>query len=194
MNIRIMICGYRFASPESIRFPILEARLDCSWIEEPLYLDKAHFSRLEEILKSAKLTGVGNCGYGAKLTLTLENGETVVIFKGTDDCGSLVFGSWGGYSISDKADDEFWKMFGLNPNEDKRLISQDEYGTETEEEQEEYTENSGVNTKNPVEATTMVDTSKISGIVMTNGNTGEQITLTAEASLRLMEYLEGVWK
>lgn len=51
-----------------------------------------------------------------------------------------------------------------------------------EDEQEEYAENSGKNKKNPVEATTMADTSKISGIVVTNGNTGEQITLTAEAS------------
>lgn len=114
LDLAIEKCGYQFTSPESITASITEARFDCSWLEEPLYLDEEHLSRLEEILKSAKMTGVGNCGYGAKLTLTLDNGETMVVFKGTDDCGSLVFGSWGGYSISDEADDEFWEMFGLS--------------------------------------------------------------------------------
>lgn len=114
LDLAVEKCGYQFASPDSITASITEACLDCSWLEEPLYLEDTHFSRLEEILKSAKMTGVGNCGYGAKLTLTLENGETVVIFKGTDDCGSFVFGSWGGYSVSDDADDEFWEMFGLS--------------------------------------------------------------------------------
>ncbi len=108
-------CGYQFTTPDSITAPIKEARLDCTWIEEPLYLDAGYLSRLEEILKSAEYTGGGECGYGAKLTLTLENGESLTIFKGTDDCGSLVFGSYGGYSISDEADDEFWEMFELDP-------------------------------------------------------------------------------
>ena len=77
------------------------------------------------------MIGVGNCGYGAKLTLILENGETVIVFKGTDDCGSLVFGSYGGYSISDEADDEFWEMFGLSADANIRLFSDSE-GTQRE--------------------------------------------------------------
>lgn len=180
LNLAVEKCGYQFASPETITASITEARFDCSWLEEPLYLEEEYLSRLEEILKGAKMTGVGNCGYGAKLTLTLENGETVVVFKGTDDCGSLVFGSWGGYSISDEADDEFWEMFGLSTDGHIRLISGNV------EMKEEPTENtSGIteeNTEKPVAETTMVDTSKISSIVVTNGNTGEQITLTAEDS------------
>ncbi len=115
MNLAEETCGYQFATPDSITAPIKEAHLDCTWIEEPLYLDAGYLSRLEEILKSAEYTGGGDCGYGAKLALTLENGESLTIFKGTDDCGSLVFGSYGGYSISDEADDEFWEMFGLDP-------------------------------------------------------------------------------
>lgn len=121
LDLAVEKCGYQFASPDSITAPIITARLDCSWIQEPFYLDEAYLFRLEEILKSAKLTGVGNCGYGAKLTLALENGEILTVFKGTDDCGSLVFGSYGGYSISDEADDEFWEMFGLSSDAEERL-------------------------------------------------------------------------
>lgn len=121
LDLAVEKCGYQFASPDSITASIKAACLDCSWIEEPLYLDEAYLPRLEEILKSAKSMGVGNCGYGARLTLTLENGETLTVFKGTDDCGSLVFGSYGGYSISDEADDEFWEMFGLSSDAGERL-------------------------------------------------------------------------
>ncbi len=64
------------------------------------------------------------------------------------------------------------------------LISQEEYSEETEDTNEESADNtSGIieeNTEKSVEKTTMVDTSKISSIVVTNGNTGEKITLTAE--------------
>lgn len=121
LDLAVEKCGYQFASPESITAPITQAYLDCSWLEEAIKLEAAYLPRLEEILKSAKYTGVGNCGYGAKLTLTLENGEALTISKGTDDCGSLVFGSWGGYSISDEADDELWQMFGLSSDAGERL-------------------------------------------------------------------------
>lgn len=121
MDLAVEKCGYQFASPDSITASIKEAILDCSWIDEPIHLDADYLLRLEEILRNAKLTGVGNCGYGAKLTLILENGEVLTVFKGTDDCGSLVFGSYGGYSISDEADDEFWEMFGLSADAEERL-------------------------------------------------------------------------
>lgn len=121
IDLAVEKCGYQFASPADITSPIKEARFDCSWLKESLYLEETYLPRLEEILKSAKFDGMGNCGYGAKLTLTLENGETLTVFKGTDDCGSLVFGSYGGYSISDEADDEFWEMFGLSADGEKRL-------------------------------------------------------------------------
>ena len=182
LDLAVEKCGYQFASPDSITASVKKACLDCSWLEEPLYLDATHFLRLEKILKSAKLTGVGNCGYGAKLTLTLENGEILTIFKGTDDCGSLVFGSWGGYSVSDEADDEFWEIFGLSADAHTRLFP------DSEEIQGEYIENIEENTEKPavesteenteksVAETMPVDTSKVSGIVVTNGNTGEKIT------------------
>jgi len=108
-------CGYRFATPEDIDAPILEARLDCEWLETPIYLNESNLKRLEEILKAAEFGYVGGCGYGAKLTLTLASGETVIVYKGCDGCDSTVFGSYGGYFIGDKETEEFWTMFGLNP-------------------------------------------------------------------------------
>lgn len=122
LDLVVKKCGYKFASPDHITAPIKEAKLDCSWLEKTIYLDATYLPRLEEILKGAKCIGVGNCGYGARLTITLENDEVLTIFKGTDDCGSLVFGSYGGYVISDEADDEFWEMFGLSPSAEERLF------------------------------------------------------------------------
>lgn len=88
--------------------------------------------------------------------------------------------------------------------QESQYIPQDYYSNalvkfdNMEDEQEQYTENTAEiikeNTEKPVEQiteenteksvaeTTRVDTSEISGIVVKNGNTGEQITLTAEAS------------
>ncbi len=69
-----------------------------------------------------------------------------------------------------------------------QLIPENEYRTMLlEEEQTELPfESQGENGNNPEEKpiaqTAMVDTSKVFSIVVTNGNTGEQITLTAETS------------
>ena len=125
VDLAVEKCIYQFAAPESISAPISNASLVCSWLEEPIILDKAYLTQLEEILKSAEFTGVGNCGYGATLILALENGDCMTVFKGTDDCGSLVFGSYGGYTISDEADDAFWEMFGLPAEAGERLNLRD---------------------------------------------------------------------
>ncbi len=113
VDLAVEKCGYLFASPASLQSPIKEARLDCNWLKEPICLGKEKLPQLEKILKGAEQIGVGDCGYGAVLTLTLENGERMTLYKGTDDCGSICFGSWGGYSISSQADQAFWEMFGL---------------------------------------------------------------------------------
>ncbi|MBQ3105784.1 MAG: hypothetical protein IJC59_08010, partial [Lachnospiraceae bacterium] len=179
LDLAMERCGYRFESPQSITASITEARFDCSWLDVPLYLEERHLPRLEEILKSAKFDSVGNCGYGAKLTLTLENGKRVTVFKGTDDCGSLVFGSWGGYSLRDEADDEFWELFGLSPDGHERFSSQNDNSEGQAEDQEVTAQNPGEDWKIP-EAAAMVDDADISRIEVINGNTGERKTLTAE--------------
>lgn len=107
-------CGYQFASPKDITEPITAARLDCDWLEAPLYADKKDLERLRELLVNATFDSVGDCGYNAKLTITLSNGKEVVAFKGCDSCDSIVFGSFGGYSIGKDENIEFWEMFGLD--------------------------------------------------------------------------------
>ena len=48
--------------------------------------NEAEKHRIEEILKNAQFGYVGSCGYGAKLTLEMEDGEKMVVFKGCDSC------------------------------------------------------------------------------------------------------------
>ena len=72
------------------------------------------FERLREILSNAKFDGVGGCGYDAKLTITLADGNKLVMFKGSDSCDTMVFGSYGGYTIGREENKEFWKIFGLD--------------------------------------------------------------------------------
>lgn len=114
-------CEYTFASPADIEGDIVKATLECNWLDQPLYADEDALPRLREILKDAKLEFVGACGYGAKLTIEMENGKTMVLFKGTDSCDTIVFGSYGGYFLGDKQNTEFWEIFGLDP-ETKDLL------------------------------------------------------------------------
>jgi len=71
---------------------------------------------LGELLRNAEFGYVGGCGYGARLTVTLESGETLTMFKGSDGCDSIVFGSFGGYFLGDAENLEFWSIFGLDPD------------------------------------------------------------------------------
>lgn len=116
LDLAVEKCGYKFSDPSYIKGPVLGATLECSWLTEPLAADEDDLPRLEAMLKNAEFGYVGACGFGAKLTLELTGGETLTIFKGTDDCGSLVFGSYGGYFISDAENAEFWQIFGLDPS------------------------------------------------------------------------------
>lgn len=115
-------CEYRFASPADIDGKIVKATLECNWLYQPLYAAEEELPRLREILKGAKFGFVGACGYGAKLTIEMDNGETMVLFKGCDGCDSIVFGSYGGYFLGDKQNTEFWQIFGLDP-ETKEIAS-----------------------------------------------------------------------
>ncbi len=107
-------CGYQFATPKDIRSDIAEARLDCPWLEEPRYAAQADLPRLQSILTNAEFGYIGACGYGAKLTIRMTDGSELVMYKGTDGCDSLAFGSYGGYFIGDPETLEFWSLFGLD--------------------------------------------------------------------------------
>ena len=108
-------CEYTFVSPSDIEGKIVKATLECNWLHQPLYAADEDLSRLREILKGAEFGYVGACGYGAKLTIEMDNGETLVLFKGCDSCDTIVFGSYGGYFLGDKQNTEFWQIFGLDP-------------------------------------------------------------------------------
>lgn len=115
LDLAVERCDYRFGDPGMITDTIREARLDCDWLETPLYAKTEDLSRLREILKNAEFGYVGSCGYGAKLSLTFTGGEKLTVFKGTDGCDTIVFGSYGGYFLGDKENTEFWEIFGLDP-------------------------------------------------------------------------------
>lgn len=108
-------CEYRFAAPGDINSTIVSATLECSWLTEPLHAAEADLSRLTKILKGAEFGYVGACGYAAKLTIEMDNGEKMILFKGCDSCDTIVFGSYGGYFLGDKQNIEFWDIFGLDP-------------------------------------------------------------------------------
>ncbi len=114
LDLAVEKCGYTFAAPEDIKSDIVEARLDCSWLEEPVYAAETDLARLKSILKNAEFGFIGKCGYGAKLTISMEDGTEMVMFKGTDSCDTMVFGSYGGYFIGDEENTEFWDMFGID--------------------------------------------------------------------------------
>ena len=112
LELAVTRCGYEFARPADITGEIIEAKLECDWLEEVRYADD--LKRLGVILKNAQQGYVGACGYGAKLTLTLKDGQTLTLFKGTDNCDTIVFGSYGGYFLGDTENSEFWEIFGLD--------------------------------------------------------------------------------
>ncbi len=115
LELAVERCGYRFDSPESITDWIQSATLECNWLANPVCdADESRIIRLTEILKGAEFEGIGKCGYGAKLTLELVNGKVITAYKGTDGCGSIAFGSYGGYSLGAEEDAEFWEIFGLD--------------------------------------------------------------------------------
>ncbi len=63
---------------------------------------------------------IGSCGYDGVLKLTLSDGSQVTVFKGTDDCGSLAFGSYSGYFIPQEENAAFWEIFGLPNSAEER--------------------------------------------------------------------------
>ncbi len=121
LALGLEVCDYRLESPKDMSGNIISAVLECNWLDKPLTAEKEDLPRLEEILRNARQQGVGACGYGAKLTITLSDGKEMILFKGTDGCDSMVFGSFGGYVIGDQENTEFWEFFGLDPDPSVRL-------------------------------------------------------------------------
>jgi len=125
LELAVERCNYRFETPKDINDKIVEARLDCGWLKEPLYAKEEDLARLQEILVNAKYEGMSGCGYYTKLAITLANGEQLILFKGTDGCDTIAFGSWSGYTIGKKENVEFWEMFGLDAETKVLILGED---------------------------------------------------------------------
>ena len=106
-------CGYTFVTPEDFRGNMTAAKLEF-YGGETYTADKADLPALQKMLTNARAYGGGAaCGFGAKLTVTFDDGRTVSVLKGTDSCASFTFGSWNSAMVSDSENRQFWQMFGV---------------------------------------------------------------------------------
>ena len=106
-------CGYTFVTPEDFRGNMTSAKLEF-YGGETYTADKADLPALQRMLTNARAYGGGaSCGFGAKLTVTFDDGRTVSVLKGTDSCASFTFGSWNSAMVSDSENRQFWQIFGV---------------------------------------------------------------------------------
>lgn len=106
-------CGYTFVTPADFRGNMTSAKLEF-YGGETYTADKADLPALQRMLTNARAYGGGaSCGFGAKLTVTFDDGRTVSVLKGTDSCASFTFGSWSSAMVSDSENRQFWQMFGV---------------------------------------------------------------------------------
>ena len=106
-------CGYTFVTPEDFRGNMTSAKLEF-YGGETYTAAKADLPALQRMLTNARAYGGGtSCGFGAKLTVTFDDGRTVSVLKGTDSCASFTFGSWNAAMVSDSENRQFWQMFGV---------------------------------------------------------------------------------
>ena len=106
-------CGYTFVTPADFRGNMTSAKLEF-YGGETYTADKADLPALQRMLTNARpFGGASSCGFGAKLTVTFDDGRTVSVLKGTDSCASFTFGSWNSAMVSDSENRQFWQMFGV---------------------------------------------------------------------------------
>lgn len=106
-------CGYTFVTPEDFRGNMTSAKLEF-YGGKTYTAAKADLPALQKMLTNARAYGgASSCGFGAKLTVTFDDGRTVSVLKGTDSCASFMFGSWSSAMVSDSENRQFWQMFGV---------------------------------------------------------------------------------
>ena len=105
--------GYEFVTPEDFQGNMTAAKL-AFYGGETYTAAKADLPALQKMLTNARAYGgASSCGFGAKLTVTFDDGRTVSVLKGTDSCASFMFGSWSSAMVSDSENRQFWQMFGV---------------------------------------------------------------------------------
>lgn len=106
-------CGYTLVTPEDFKGNMTSAKLEF-YGGETYTAAKADLPALQRMLTNARdYGGASSCGFGAKLTVTFDDGRTVSVLKGTDSCASFTFGSWNAAMVSDSENRQFWQMFGV---------------------------------------------------------------------------------
>lgn len=106
-------CGYTFVTPADFRGNMTSAKLEF-YGGETYTAAKADLPALQRMLTNARAYGGGtSCVFGAKLTVTFDDGRTVSVLKGTDSCASFTFGSWNAAMVSDSENEQFWQIFGV---------------------------------------------------------------------------------
>ena len=106
-------CGYTFVTPEDFRGNMTSAKLEF-YGGETYTAAKADLPALQKMLTNARAYGgASSCGFGPKLTVTIDDGRTLSVLKGTDSCASFMFGSWNTAMVSDSENRQFWQMFGV---------------------------------------------------------------------------------
>jgi len=112
-------CGFKLGDIAEIH-DIVKAEMElCAWDEETEEMrtvtealeDLEQIKELEEILASSEADAEGKCPYKAILTLTREDGETVVVSLAADSCDGFILGSHGVYSPGKKATERIWELF-----------------------------------------------------------------------------------
>ena len=90
-----------------------EARLE--WTDgRTRYAAAEDLPALQEMLMGASCTGgAAACGFGARLTVTFDDGRTVSVLKGEDSCPSFMFGSWCCATVTAQQGQQFWRIFGF---------------------------------------------------------------------------------
>ena len=106
-------CGYTSVTPEDFRGNMTEARLE--WTDgRTRYAAAEDLPALQEMLMGASCTGgAAACGFGARLTVTFDDGRTVSVLKGEDSCPSFMFGSWCCATVTAQQGQQFWRIFGF---------------------------------------------------------------------------------
>ncbi len=75
-------CGYTFVTPEDFRGNMTEARLELT-DGQTRYAAAEDLPALQEMLTGASYNGgAAACGFGARLTVTFDDGRTVSVLKG----------------------------------------------------------------------------------------------------------------
>lgn len=112
-------CGFQVASPGDIGEVISATMTLGAKARSQTITDPDALNEIRAIFKSAWYAGLSGCPYAGVLTLTMADGNELVIHKAVDSCPTLIFGSYAGYEISKAANERLLEIFSeaLSPDE-----------------------------------------------------------------------------